>query len=138
VRFGAGTPFPVADLALSTLTFPASVLPEGMTSPALAVDGDPRTAWVPGRDGRMVTDLGEPREIGAVVTSWTRRGAPDAVVSVSDDGLTFTDVGQVPRTGVVDVARTARYVAVTTSWRPGDPALTALRVLPPGDSGSAS
>ncbi|MEV0893819.1 discoidin domain-containing protein [Promicromonospora sp. NPDC050262] len=134
VRFADGTPFPVADLALSTLTFPASVLPEGMTSPSNAVDGDRGTAWVPGRDGRMVTDLGAPREIGTVVAEWARRRTPSAVVSVSDDGLTFTDVGTL-RAGraeaTLDVGRTARYVAITTSWRPGDPGLTALKVLPP-------
>ncbi|WP_020018056.1 discoidin domain-containing protein [Promicromonospora sukumoe] len=130
VRFPAGTPFPVADLALSTLTFPASVLPEGMTSPSAAVDGDRSTAWVPGPDGRMVTDLGAPQEVGTVVAEWARGRAPSAVVSVSDDGLTFTDVGAVGRDGVVDVDRTARYVALTTTWHRGDPGLTALRVLP--------
>lgn len=129
VRFGAGTAFPVADLALSTLTFPSSVLPEGMTSPSAAVDGDRTTTWVPGPAGRMVTDLGSPQEIGTVVAEWARGRAPSAVVSVSDDGLTFTDVGPVDRSGVVDVARTARYVALTTTWRPGDAGLTSLKVL---------
>ncbi|WP_166844411.1 discoidin domain-containing protein [Isoptericola sp. BMS4] len=137
LRFGAATPFPVADHALATLTFPASVLPDGMTSPSAAVDGDPSTAWTPGPGGRMVTDLGSPREIGQVVTSWARGGAPWAVVAVSDDGLTFTDVGTIgagARTGSLDVGRTARYVALTTEWRDGDPGLSTLRVLPPGAS----
>ncbi|MBD8078685.1 discoidin domain-containing protein [Cellulosimicrobium arenosum] len=141
VRFPDATPFPVADHALSTLTFPASVLPEGMTSPSLAVDGDPATAWVPGTDGRMVTDLGAPREIGDVVTTWDGPAAPDAVVSVSDDGLTFTDVGTIAggsagqaARGSLAVDRTARYVALTTSWADGDPGLAALRVLAPGAS----
>ncbi len=129
MRFPAGTPFPVADLALSTLTFPASVLPEGMTSPSAAVDGDRTTAWVPGPGGRMVTDLGAPREVGTVVTEWARERAPSAVVSVSEDGLTFTDVGPVRRDGVVEVNRTARYVALTTTWRTGDAGLAALKVL---------
>ncbi|MFE7405019.1 discoidin domain-containing protein [Isoptericola sp. NPDC057559] len=136
LRFGAATAFPVADLALSTLTFPASVLPEGMTSPSAAVDGDGTTAWVPGPGGRMVTDLGAAHAVGRVVASWERGGAPSAVVSVSDDGLTFTDVGTIrggrPE-GTLDVARTARYVALTTSWGTGDPGLTALRVLPAAD-----
>ncbi|MFC8921037.1 discoidin domain-containing protein [Cellulosimicrobium sp. NPDC057127] len=135
VRFASATPFPVPDHALSTLTFPASVLPEGMTSPALAVDGDAATAWVPGANGRMVTDLGRPREIGTVVTTWERGGAPDAVVSVSDDGLTFTDVGQVrggAARGSLAVDRTARYVALSTTWADGDPGLATLRVLEPG------
>ncbi|MBD5785932.1 discoidin domain-containing protein [Cellulosimicrobium terreum] len=135
VRFADATPYPVADHALSTLTFPASVLPEGMTSPALAVDGDPATSWVPGPDGRMVTDLGAPAEVGDVVTAWDGAGAPDAVVSVSDDGLTFTDVGTVAggsQRGVLAVDRTARYVALSTSWSDGGPGLAALRVLAPG------
>lgn len=135
VRFPGATPFPVADHALSTLTFPASVLPAGMTSPALAVDGDAATAWVPGPGGRMVTDLGRAREVGTVVTTWERGGAPDAVVSVSDDGLTFTDVGEIrggsPRGGLA-VDRTARYVALSTAWADGDPSLATLRVLAPG------
>ncbi|GAB4085545.1 discoidin domain-containing protein [Myceligenerans cantabricum] len=129
VRFRHGTPFPVADHALSTLTFPASVLPEGMTSPSSAVDGDPGTEWVPGPGGRMVTDLGEPREIGRVVTSWSRGRTPGAVVSVSDDGITFTEVGRIRRT--LDVGRTARYVALSTSWRTGQAGLASLQVLPP-------
>lgn len=58
-----------------------------------------------------------------------RGRAPSAVVSVSDNGLTFTDVGTVPPSGAVDVARTARYVALTTTWSRGDAALTSLRVL---------
>lgn len=136
VRFAESTPFPVADLALSTLTFPASVLPDGMTSPSAAVDGDPRTAWVPGPDGRMVTDLGAPREIGAVGASWSRGRTPDAVVSVSDDGLTFTEVGRLRgREDTLDVGRTARYVALSTSWRDGDAGVTAVRVLPRGARG---
>src|SRR6185436_19473474 len=53
---------PTADLARGRGPFPTSPLPAGMTSPARAVDGDPRTAWRPGPAGRMVVDL------GAVVT----------------------------------------------------------------------
>ncbi|NEB07125.1 discoidin domain-containing protein, partial [Streptomyces sp. SID13726] len=127
--------------ALSTLTFPASVLPEGMTSPSLAVDGDVTTAWVPGPDGRMVTDLGTPREIGTVVAAWERGGAPESVVSVSDDGLTFTDVGTLGAGdvhGTLAVDRTARYVALSTAWADGDPGLTALRVLATGAADPAS
>ncbi|MTG87678.1 hypothetical protein GJV82_01715 [Cellulosimicrobium sp. BIT-GX5] len=141
VTFRDATPFPVADHALSTLTFPASVLPEGMTSPSLAVDGDAATAWVPGPDGRMVTDLGAPREIGTVVVAWERGGAPEAVVSVSDDGLTFIDVGTIragAARGTLAVDRTARYVALSTAWADGDPGLTALRVLAPGAADPSS
>ncbi|TPW74006.1 discoidin domain-containing protein [Schumannella soli] len=134
LAFENATAFPVPDLALSTLTFPASVLPVGMTSPALAVDGDASTAWRPGPDGRMVTDLGAMRQFGAVVTDWGGDEAPAATISVSDDGLTFRDIGTVPagrRSGTVDGLATARYVALSTSWSEGDADLTALRVLIP-------
>lgn len=135
VRFADANPYPVQDLALSTLTFPASVLPTGMTSPGLAVDGDPGTSWVPGPDGRMVVDLGATRDVGQVALLWDGTDVPDAVVSVSDDGLTFRDVG-VPAgattTRVVDVDATVRYVAVSTGWGAGDAGLGAFRVLPAG------
>jgi hypothetical protein len=133
VRFDAATAFPVADLALETLTFPASVLPTGMTSPSLAVDGDPGTAWVPGADGRMVVDLGRTRDIGAVAADWTGRTGPDSVISVSDDGFRFRDIGPVGQgvSGALAVAASARYVAITTEWRDGDASLTSLRILPP-------
>lgn len=133
--FPGATPFPVPDLALSTLTFPASVLPDGMSSPQGAVDNDTRTAWTPGVNGRMVVDLGSAQPIGTVTTQWNGGGAPAAIVSVSDDGITFRDVGSIkagaPR-GSVAVEATARYVALTTEWTEGDPSLTALRVLTPG------
>jgi hypothetical protein len=129
------TPFPVRDMALSTLTFPASVLPEGMTSPQGAVDGDTASSWMPGPDGRMVTDLGAAQPIGTVSTLWAAADAPAATVSVSDDGLTFRDVGAIEAGvthGAVVVDETARYVALTTTWSDGDPGLAALRVLAPG------
>lgn len=135
VVFASASAYPVADLALSGFTYPASVLPPGMTSPGLAVDGDPATAWVPGPNGRMVVDLGAKRAIGFVATTWSGSAAPPAAVSVSDDGLTFTPVGTIAAgvgTGSVEVAATARYVAVSTGWRAGDAGLAALRVLPPG------
>ncbi|WP_378144322.1 discoidin domain-containing protein [Cnuibacter sp. UC19_7] len=133
--FPGATPFPVPDLALSTLTFPGSVLPAGMTAPTLAVDGDTATSWTPGPDGRMVTDLGAAHPIGTVTTLWDGADAPTATVSVSDDGLTFTDVGTIAAGtthGAVEVAATARYVALSTTWADGDPGLVALRVLAPG------
>ncbi|GAB3596604.1 discoidin domain-containing protein [Microbacterium tumbae] len=133
--FPGATPFPVPDLALSTLTFPASVLPEGMSSPQGAIDGDARTAWIPGPDGRMVTDLGAASEIGTVTTLWSGEGAPAATVSVSDDGIAFRDVGTIDAgtiQGAVVVDASARYVALTTRWSEGDPGLSALRVLAPG------
>ncbi|MEN0022743.1 MAG: discoidin domain-containing protein [Microbacterium sp.] len=133
--FPGATPFPVPDLALSTLTFPASVLPDGMTSPQNAVDGDPATVWTPGEDGRMVTDLGSSRDIGSVTTLWAAAGAPAATVSVSDDGRAFRDVGSIAAGethGIVPVGTAARYVALTTAWTSGDPDLQAFRVLAPG------
>jgi hypothetical protein len=133
--FPGATAFPVPDLALSTLTFPASVLPEGMTSPQGAVDGDVATTWTPGVNGRMVTDLGAAQAIGTVTTLWADEGAPAATVSVSDDGLTFRDIGTIEAGvthGAVAVDATARYVALTTTWADGDPGLSALRVLVPG------
>jgi hypothetical protein len=138
VHFSGATPYPVPDLALSTLTFPASVLPEGMTSPQLAVDGDPATAWVPGPDGRMVTDLGALREIGTIVTAWDGVRVPEASVSVSDDGVNFREIPSdaerdaIASRAAVAADTTARYVALTTDWAAGDAALTALRVLAPG------
>lgn len=133
--FPGATAFPVPDLALATLTFPASVLPEGMSSPQAAVDGDPGTAWTPGADGRMVVDLGSAQAIGAVTTLWDGDDAPAATVSVSDDGITFREVGAVEAgatRGSVAVDATARYVALTTEWADGDPGLIALRALVPG------
>lgn len=133
--FPGATPFPVPDLALSTLTFPASVLPEGMSSPQAAVDGDAATTWTPGPDGRVVSDLGAARPIGDVSTLWDGPGAPSATVSVSDDGITFREVGSIKAGtthGAVSVDATARYVALSTTWREGDPGLAAMRVLAPG------
>jgi hypothetical protein len=128
-------PYPVADLALGSETFPASVLPAGMTDPSRAVDGGPATSWVPGPAGRMVVDLGKPAAIGTVGLAWDGTPVPGATVSVSDDGLTFHDVGSAAagqRHGTVEVAATARYVAVTTTWKASDAGLAALTVAPQG------
>nr|WP_236778900.1 discoidin domain-containing protein [Agromyces seonyuensis] len=133
VRFLGATPFPVQDLALSTLTFPASVLPAGMSSPKSAVDGDLATTWTPGPDGRMVTDLGAPREIGSVLAVWDGADAPSATVSVSDDGVTFREVGTPTAGSSVAVGDHARYVALSTDWSEGDAGLAALQVLPTAD-----
>lgn len=134
IRFGRATAYPVPDLALSTLTFPASVLPEGMSSPAFAVDGDASTAWVPGPAGRMVVDLGSSRDIGSIVATWDGAGAPTSTFAVSDDGLVFRGLPapSSDMTAAADPVATARYVAITTDWSEGDPALESLRVLPPG------
>jgi hypothetical protein len=81
----------------------------------------------------MVVDLGKPAAIGTVDLAWDGAAAPGATVSVSDDGLTFHDVGTFAggrRQGTVEVASTARYVAVTTTWKTGDAGLAALAVVP--------
>ena len=134
VRFAGATAFPVRDLALLANTFPASVLPTGMTAPAQAVDGDPSTGWLPGTDGRMVVDLGKTKPIGSVALLWSTDKVPGSTLSVSDDGITFRDIAESPtdRTGVIELNDSVRYVALTTQWATGDAELTALRVLEPG------
>ncbi|MFF5224962.1 discoidin domain-containing protein, partial [Dactylosporangium sp. NPDC000521] len=100
---------------------------------SLAVDGDRGTAWVPGTDGRMVVDLGRSAAIGTVRLTWNGAQAPAATVSVSDDGLTFTDAGSVAagtQLGSVKLGATARYVALTTTWHQGDAGLSTLEVGP--------
>lgn len=135
VAFADATPYPDPDLAVSRFTFPASVLPEGMSDPAAAVDSDLSTAWTPGPNGRMVVDLGEPMSFGQIAVVWDGAQAPTATVAVSDDGVTFTEVGPAVARGtvaVVPAGLTARYVALTTQWQPGDAGVASLRVLPEG------
>ena len=119
--FTRGPRLPVRDLARGRTTFPTSPLPAGMTDPARAVDGDPRTAWSPGPEGgRMVVDLGAVRRIGSVRTAWSPAGG-GLRVEVSGDGKVY---GPMPRGRPVD----ARYVAVVAT---GPGSLRELRVLPP-------
>ncbi|WP_127500480.1 discoidin domain-containing protein [Actinoplanes solisilvae] len=111
---------PTADLARGRVTFPTSPLPTGMGEPGRAVDGDPRTSWRPGPDGRMVVDLGAARTVAAVELTWTRGRRRSAVVEASMDGVAYA-----PIAGTV----TARYVAVVVpGWRSGDAELTELNV----------
>ncbi|MGI5500856.1 discoidin domain-containing protein [Lentzea sp. CA-135723] len=109
--------FPFDDLALGRVTFPNSVLPPGMSDPAAAVDGSERTAWTPGRDGRMVVDLGSAHDV-TVSLEWTPGRPPPHTITCSVDGKSY---GSTP---------SARYVAVSTSWRPGHASLRALVVKP--------
>ncbi|MFD9702899.1 discoidin domain-containing protein [Lentzea sp. NPDC059081] len=111
-------PFPFDDLALGRVTFPGSVLPPGMSDPANAVDGSGRTAWTPGRDGRMVVDLGAPHAIGAVSLKWTDGLPPPHTVTYSLDGKAY------------GTSKTARYVAISTSWRPEHASLRSLGLGP--------
>ncbi|HUQ56659.1 discoidin domain-containing protein [Lentzea sp.] len=110
--------FPFDDLALGRVTFPNSVLPPGMSDPAGAVDGSERTAWTPGRDGRMVIDLGAPHAIGEVGLKWTDGVPPPHTVTYSLDGRTY------------GAKTTARYVAVSTRWRPGHASLRSVGLAP--------
>ncbi|KJK44543.1 hypothetical protein UK23_29055 [Lentzea aerocolonigenes] len=107
--------FPFNDLALGRVTFPNSVLPPGMSDPAAAVDGSPQTAWTPGRNGRMVVDLGAVRR-AKVSLKWTEGPVPPHTVTYSADGRTYGP------------ATTARYVAVSTGWRPGQASLKSISV----------
>jgi len=116
VTMPLATPFPINDLALGRVTFPNSVLPPGMSDPAAAVDGEQRTAWKPGPNGRMVVDLGVTYAIGDLSLQWTAGPVPPHTVTYSVDGKTY------------GADTTARYVAVSTGWRPGHASLRSVVV----------
>jgi len=121
VAFPTGRPYPLADLAAGRITFPTSPLPPGMSDPSAAVDDDPRTSWTPGRNGRMVVDLGSSQHISGVSLQWTPGVNPSVTVSTSVDGVTYT-----PGTA----ASSARYVAVSTGWQSGQATLVSVVVHP--------
>jgi hypothetical protein len=104
-----------------------------MTAPGLAVDGDPRTAWRPGRAGRMVVDLGGVRDVSAVRLTWAGGWVCPARIETSTDGLTYMPVDLLPepvRIATTAVDRAARYVAITVvGWRSDDAELVELAVL---------
>ncbi|MEE4545178.1 discoidin domain-containing protein [Streptomyces sp. V4-01] len=113
VTLPGATPYPLADLALGRITFPTSPLPAGMSDPAAAVDGDPRTSWAPGPGGRMVVDLGAVVPVAEVAAVWTNGRAPAARVEFSSDGLAYTTAGVLTgRTGTLRTGGSARYVAL--------------------------
>jgi hypothetical protein len=124
-------PYPLDDLAVGAVTFPAEPLPQGMSSPGAAVDDNPATAWHPGLNGRMVVDLGAVVPVSAAELSWAPGRIPTAVVEYSTDGRTYT-AAPLPgrgRTVSVPLKVSARYVAVrVTGSRPGDAGLTRLSV----------
>jgi hypothetical protein len=132
VRLPGATAFPVDDLALGRTVFPTNPLPAGMSDPRAAVDGDAHTAWTPGRDGRMVVDLGASVAFGTVRAEWTGGRVPTGRVEVSDDGLTYRGAGTMTGSGPVrqlGAKVTARYVALATDASgPGAARLTALSV----------
>ncbi|GHA71510.1 hypothetical protein GCM10010330_25460 [Streptomyces tendae] len=113
--------FPHHDHALGRNTFPTSPLPPGMSRPDAAVDGDPDTAWRPGRDGRMVVDLGAPTEVRWVEAQWRTGAAPAARVEFSTDGVSYRRAGTLDGRGRVrrlTRAGSVRYVAVTVQGAP--------------------
>ncbi|MFF0703802.1 discoidin domain-containing protein [Streptomyces tendae] len=113
--------FPHHDHALGRNTFPTSPLPTGMSRPDAAVDGDPDTAWRPGRDGRMVVDLGAPTEVRWVEAQWRTGAAPAARVEFSTDGVSYRRAGTLDGRGRVrrlTRAGSVRYVAVTVQGAP--------------------
>ncbi|MEV0017148.1 discoidin domain-containing protein [Streptomyces tendae] len=113
--------FPHHDHALGRNTFPTSPLPPGMSRPDAAVDGDPDTAWRPGRDGRMVVDLGAPTEVRWVEAQWSTGAAPAARVEFSTDGVSYRRAGTLDGRGRVrrlTRAGSVRYVAVTVQGAP--------------------
>jgi F5/8 type C domain-containing protein len=118
---GRLTPSP--DLALGRTTYPTSPLPDTMSDPGFAVDGDPATAWLPGPGGRMVVDLGSELALGRLELRWTPGRVPPAEVSVSADGLSYTAVGSTPggpRQQAIPLGSSARYVAVAVpAWAAG-------------------
>ena len=80
---------PLTGMASATAAFPAGAA-------ALAVDGDPATAWAAdlhrGPAAQLTLDLGRPREFGGLVLRW-KPGlhATDYRVQLSDDGVRWRD-----------------------------------------------
>ncbi|MGW4235717.1 discoidin domain-containing protein [Streptomyces sp. NPDC004749] len=115
VVLDGATAHPHDDLALGRTVFPTSPLPEGMSDPAAAVDGDVRTAWQPGARGRMVVDLGAALPVRLVETEWTAGTVPGAQAGFSTDGITYRNAGSLTGRGRLrrlTVSGTARYVSV--------------------------
>ncbi|MFB7652659.1 MULTISPECIES: discoidin domain-containing protein [unclassified Streptomyces] len=121
VTLRGARPYPHDDHALGRNTFPTNPLPPGMSSPGAAVDGAPDTAWRPGRDGRMVVDLGASTEVRRVEAEWRTGAAPAARVEFSTDGVRYRRVGTLTghgRVRAVAYRGSARYVAVTVDGTP--------------------
>ncbi len=133
VTVPGGPVTPTADLARGRTTSPPAPLPDGITDPAGAVDGDRATTWRPGPTGRMVVDLGDAHTLTLVRLTWTSPRVRPLRVERSTDGLIYTTVARVAqprRLTDVPVRTTARYVAVVVDgWRPGDAELADLAVF---------
>ncbi len=105
---------PYADRALGRQVFPTAPLPEGMSDPAAAVDGDRHTAWTPGAGGRLVVDLGSVQPVRSVEAEWTTGSAPAAEITFSEDGIEYGAAVRVTGRGrvrAVDTTGSARYVS---------------------------
>ncbi|MGW2325892.1 discoidin domain-containing protein [Streptomyces sp. NPDC001700] len=114
VTLRGATAYPRTDRALGRDVFPTGPLPTGMSEPSAAVDGDPDTAWSPGKDGRMVVDLGADQPIRSVEAEWTTAVAPSAKVEFSHDGITYRGAGRLSgrkRTRRLSTPGSARYVS---------------------------
>ncbi|MGV9964196.1 discoidin domain-containing protein [Streptomyces olivaceus] len=121
VTLDGAAAYPHDDLALDRATFPTSPLPSGMTSPENAVDGSRDTAWQPGRDGRMVVDLGARRTVEEVEAEWTHPDAPAAHVEFSRDGIRYQRAGALTGKGRVrrlTHSGSPRYVALAVDGTP--------------------
>ncbi|MET7413284.1 discoidin domain-containing protein [Streptomyces rubiginosohelvolus] len=113
--------YPTTDLALGRAVFPNAPLPTGMSEPSAAVDGDPDTVWRPGRDGRLVVDLGARRAVGRVEAEWSAGRVPGLSVEFSDDGISYRRAGALTGHGQVRSLRATgspRYVALRVSGTP--------------------
>ncbi|MFD3793178.1 discoidin domain-containing protein [Streptomyces californicus] len=125
-------PYPTTDHALGRAVFPNAPLPAGMSDPSAAVDGDPDTVWRPGRDGRMVVDLGARRAVRRVEAEWSSGRVPALSVEVSDDGIRYRRAGAPGGGGRVRSLRVSgspRFVALRVSGTPeGRAGLTRLSV----------
>jgi F5/8 type C domain len=135
VRLSGPRLTPVADLARTKTTYPTSPLPSGMTDPDLAVDGDPGTAWRPGPGGRMVIDLGARYTLDRATLSWQAGRATPAVVSVSDDGLTYRQIGTATGTGDETLplgGASGRYVAIQAPRWEGNTGLSEVGLFAAG------
>ncbi|MEV0844856.1 discoidin domain-containing protein [Streptomyces sp. NPDC049954] len=134
VSVHGATAYPLADAALGCRTFPTAPLPDGMSDPRAAVDGDPHTSWTPGTAGRMVVDLGALTDVGEIRVDWTGGRVPSAQAEFSTDGLSYDTAGTLRvkgRGAALTTKGSARYVALKVQGRgAGDARVVSLSVFP--------
>lgn len=134
VSVPGATAYPLADAALGRHTFPTAPLPDGMSDPRAAVDGDPHTSWAPGTAGRMVVDLGALTDVGEIRVDWTAGHVPSAQAEFSTDGLSYEPAGTLRTRGrgaTLPAKGSARYVALKVRGRGvGDARVVSLSVFP--------